>query len=104
MEKLNSEERMKTEFGVEKATLVKEWQAKCETTALAARQQEKATAKETLSRTIADYNGRIEQLEITIKELKESVQEHRQVISSKDEVIEQKNTVISNHENKINNL
>lgn len=85
---------MKKDFAQEKAQLIKEWQAKCEETALAARQQEKDAAKQQLSRTIADYNGRIENLEKLIAELNQSVQEHRVVITTKDETIEQKNTVI----------
>lgn len=56
IEKLNSEEKLKKDFAEEKAALVKEWQKKCEETALAARQQEKEQAKQQLSRTIADYN------------------------------------------------
>jgi len=104
MEKLSSEEALKAEFAVEKTALTKHWQGKCEETALAARAQEQATAKAKLAATILDYNGRIDQLEQTIKELKESVQEHRQVIQSKDEVIGQKNTVIQNNEDKIHNL
>ena len=62
-EKLNMEDKMKKDFAQEKAQLIKEWQAKCEETALAARQQEKDAAKQQLSRTIADYNGRIDNLE-----------------------------------------
>jgi len=95
---------MKAEFAAEKVVMTKQWQAKCEETALAARAQEQATAKAKLAATIQDYNSRMDQLEQTIKELKDSVQEHRQVIQSKDEVIEQKNTVISNNEDKIHNL
>ena len=37
MEKLNSEEKLKKDFADEKAQLIKEWQKKCEETALAAR-------------------------------------------------------------------
>jgi hypothetical protein len=37
-DKLNTEEKMKKDFDFEKATLIKEWQKKCEETALAARQ------------------------------------------------------------------
>ena len=64
---------MKKDFAVEKASVIKEWQQKCEETALLARQQEKDAAKVQLSKTIADYNGRIEALEKTIQELKLSV-------------------------------
>jgi len=86
-DKLNSEEALKKQFDSDKAALIKEWRDKCEETALAARQQEKDAAKQQLSRTIADYNGRIDQLEQLIRELKESVIEHRQVITDKDEAI-----------------
>ena len=44
-DKLNTEEQMKKDFEAEKADLIKEWQKKCEETALAARQQEKDAAK-----------------------------------------------------------
>jgi len=37
MEKLNSEEKLKKDFEAEKKELIKEWQKKCEETALAAR-------------------------------------------------------------------
>lgn len=85
---------MKKDFAAEKAQTIKEWQQKCEETALAARQQEKEIAKTQLSKMITDYNGRIENLEKLISELKASVQEHRDVITTKDQTIEQKNTVI----------
>jgi hypothetical protein len=44
-DKLNTEEKMKKDFATEKSQVVKEWQTKCETTALAARQVEKDLAK-----------------------------------------------------------
>ena len=92
---------MKKDFAIEKASLLKEWQQKCEETALLARQQEKDAAKVQLSKTIADYNGRIEALEKTIQELKLSVQEHRQIIQTKDQTIEQKNKVIEQKEEQV---
>jgi hypothetical protein len=36
---------MKKDFATEKSQVIKEWQTKCEATALAARQQEKEIAK-----------------------------------------------------------
>lgn len=45
-DKLNTEDKMKKDFASEKAGVIKEWQARCEETALAARQQEKEAAKQ----------------------------------------------------------
>lgn len=78
--------------------MIKEWQKKTEETALAARQQEQDKAKQQLSRTIADYNQRIEGMDRTIRELQQSILEHKTVITTKDEVIESKNSVIDKRE------
>ena len=68
---------MKKDFEAEKAALVKEWKRKSEETALAVRNQEKEAAKQQLSKTITDYNGRLANLDNLIAELKNSVIEHR---------------------------
>jgi hypothetical protein len=42
---------------------VKEWRLKCEETAMHARKEEQEKAKTQLSKTIADYNCRIDKLD-----------------------------------------
>lgn len=69
-EKLNMEDKLKKDFDQERKELIKEWQRKCEETALLARQQEKDAAKQVLSNTISDYNKRLASLEETIADLK----------------------------------
>lgn len=62
-DKLNSEERLKKEFEEAQTKLVKEWRLKCEETAMHARKEEQEKAKTQLSKTIADYNCRIDKLD-----------------------------------------
>ena len=69
-EKLNSEDKLKADFVSAKAALIKEWQQKCEETALLARAQERDTAKANLAKTDSEYNSKVDELTKQIEALK----------------------------------